>query len=321
MEPALLRTRSITWDDSMFSHLDFMEAVSFFESTSALLDSGIITSSSLTQWQHTAKYTFLQLLQSWIPHDWHNDRVQRFRNMLINAVPQLNTTTMCFDTREVWTTPFIGRRFDELNLPALINSPKILAAFPKSTLARSGYPIVCWKYERNAGSFIISDKAQVKAMKHHKISSQCTVAQSPLKWKTKAQVQASYTCSCASDPFWKGFTDTSGHVCTSDLSCIRNSTLRNLMKKGPTFRPDFLQYISPISYADDDKELFAQTISAYITESANNMKCSPMQYAEWKGLILEELYVKIDDLYAENTIVTINPISQQVLDVPKSRRN
>jgi hypothetical protein len=189
-------------------------------------------------------------------------------------------------------TPFAGKRFDCLQVPAIVNSPEITATFPQQTLTESGYPVVCWKYEHEAGSFIISDKAQIRKMEHHKTSCQHTTAEPALIWKSADQVSQRYICSCSSDSFWNRFTDSSGHVCTSDLSCIVTPLLRDLMKKGPTFRSDFLSN-TPHNSAEDDISLFTQTLSTYVERSAKSMHCNSPFYDEWKGLILSRLRDKL----------------------------
>jgi hypothetical protein len=138
--------------------MPFEEAIELFEILSCMIFSKIISREFLFSWTHDAICRTLQLLQSRIPHGWPNHAHCQFEIMLQSTLGHTNTNVICFDSKEVWVTPFAGRRFDCLQVQAIVNSPEITATFPRQTLTESGYPVVCWKYEREAGSFIISDK-------------------------------------------------------------------------------------------------------------------------------------------------------------------
>jgi hypothetical protein len=90
-----------------------------------------ITLMSLASWTHDAKCRILQLRQSPIPHNWPNDAFYQFQAMLQSTLMHTDTDVICFDSREVWVTPFAGRKYDSLQAQAIISLPEIIAAFPQ----------------------------------------------------------------------------------------------------------------------------------------------------------------------------------------------
>ena len=71
----------------------------------------------------------LQLRQSSTPHNWPNDVFYQFQAMLQSTRMHTDTDVICFDSREVWVTPFAGRKYDSLQAQAIICLPEIIAAF------------------------------------------------------------------------------------------------------------------------------------------------------------------------------------------------
>ena len=66
-----------------------------------------------------------------IPHNWPNDAFYQFQAMLQSTLMHTDTDVICFDSREVWVTPFAGRKYDSLQAQAIICLPEIIAAFPQ----------------------------------------------------------------------------------------------------------------------------------------------------------------------------------------------
>ena len=182
--------------------------------------------------------------------------------------------------REIWVNHFTSQLMDDINLEAISHLPEIRAAFPACVSHVAGLPVVCWKYNTPAGLEICNEKATM--LKAHKF--------------------ATRACDCAR--INEKFKDHSGHVCTTKLDIIEDPTLRNLMKKGTTFRKEFTATGSnPTSGSRNPKPMeiimLTESLKHYIENSSEMHEIPTIWFQEWKNLVIKAAGIKIEALRNE----------------------
>ena len=118
----------------------------------------------------------------------------------------------------------------------------------------------------------------------------------------KAHKFATRACDCAH--INEKFKDHSGHVCTTKLDIIEDPTLRNLMKKGTTFRKEFTATGSnPTSGSRNPKPMeiimLTESLKHYIENSSEMHEIPTIWFQEWKNLVIKEAGIKIEALRKE----------------------
>ena len=90
------------------------------------------------------------------------------------------------------------------------------------------------------------------------------------------------TCDCSNNQFLDKYHK---HVITGDLAFIQNNKLRTLLSKGLNYRDQ-----APPSTADKAYKAAKKAVNQYCKDMSERYKKSIEEFAEWKTLILEQVY-------------------------------
>ena len=95
------------------------------------------------------------------------------------------------------------------------------------------------------------------------------------------------TCTCHSSEF---LDKDHGHVVTGDLNIIKNSDLKNLIRKGPNFREP-----RTINWKDTEKSL-KEDVSKFISKWSDKVGIPEVCFSEWRNAVFGHLEDKIKRL-------------------------
>ena len=101
---------------------------------------------------------------------------------------------------------------DMIDLPRILNSKRVMATVP--SYLKGPLPVVSYTYTRTIAGKIFNNRKVVEDL-------------------DMDAGTAGMDCSCSSSNYKY---EPCGHVVTGDLSIIKDVKLRNLIKKGPTYR-------------------------------------------------------------------------------------
>ena len=171
-----------------------------------------------------------------------------------------------------------------INVSSILHSSTVIRAFP-TFLVPYTPPMVCYSYSKTISATIFNYKQAVRGLDFNIGTEQMT-------------------CNCVNSQYT--YTP-AGHIVTGDLRIIEDYTLRELIRKGPSYREQ-----NNINW-DLNMKLCREAVVRYVKRLAKEMKVDNRVLNAWKNVVLESIETKISALKRK----TINKRRKQVLKNPK----
>ena len=221
------------------------------------------TQESLTNWSTTALYKSLSLLAIKQNTDTTAaKRVTAIGRLMISRQIRKRLCQMTVkeqrNRRSVIVSEYTGTDSERMQIQNILSDVRVAATFPRAARLAVGYPVLRWSYEKSIGSKLIQDKQVLQDFDFDDDSKDPE-------------------CLCDT-PEWAPFKCQDGHVCTTDLNCIKHQGYRMLCQKGVSFKT------TPTD--KDCLQLVETAISNYIQSTANALGVHPIEFEEWRLTIM-----------------------------------
>lgn len=169
----------------------------------------------------------------------------------------------------VWVLEFKNPGFDRLGLGGLLRRENVQGKLSESVRAAE-QPTIAWSYVHTVRKELLNYKKVV-------VESANGVPQ---------------RCPCSnhsrSDP-------SLGHVCTGDLSWVKNARLRGLLERGPNFRE------RRKTNWEEVRQEVSGTIEALVQKWSHRLNKEVEEFEDWKNEVLKEVSSKVDLLARVDT--------------------
>ena len=184
--------------------------------------------------------------------------------------------------RQYMNVLYHNKGMDMLNLPRILNCKRVMMAVP-NYLRNIPPPVVSYTYTKTIAG---------KIFNHRKVVEELDMDNGT----------DDIECSCSSSSYRY---EPCGHIVTGDLSIIRDITLRNLIKKGPSYREQ-----NNIDWKVNEKTS-KEAVSRYHQKWAKAACVDKRVLRDWK----EAMYSCIDERIKILQQLHLNKRKKQVLDV------
>ena len=184
----------------------------------------------------------------------------------ITVTPRLKNveredTTKCF-----MNVLFHNKGMDMIDLPRILNSKRVMATVP--SYLKGPPPVVSYTYTRTIAGKIFNNRKVVEDL-------------------DMDAGTAGMDCSCSSSNYKY---EPCGHVVTGDLSIIKDVKLRNLIKKGPTYREQ-----NNIDWRVNVKNC-KEAVTKYFRKWAKTMDVDARVLRDWEQTVHECIDEKVRSL-------------------------
>ena len=200
----------------------------------------------------------------------------RFRS----KVTTMRTNVVNNSKRQYMNVLYHNKGMDFLNLPRILNCKRVMMAVP-NYLRSTPPPVVSYTYTRTIAG---------KIFNHRKVVEELDMDNGT----------DDIECSCSSSSYRY---EPCGHIVTGDLSIIRDITVRNLIKKGPSYREQ-----NNIDWKVNEKTS-KEAVSRYCQKWAKAACVDKRVLRDWK----ETMYSCIDERIKMLQQLHLNKRKKQVL--------
>ena len=182
------------------------------------------------------------------------------------------TATKKTSPKNICVINFQNKAIEHIKLSKILNEPDVISQLPMELQNKENRPIITYKLSSTIRNKIFNYKDTVNSI----------YFDDEISFALNTD-----PCQCSKSPFIDSHHK---HVITGDLRIVENAKLRKLLTKGPNYRePRSINFNKAVT------EITAG-LENCIENLANKTKYDKKTFDQWKKIILEKIFLKVEKL-------------------------